>query len=168
MTIHALSLSTAYQHCAHCVPQFRVDPWNCCTLWPAYAFTPFCRYFLPPIIFYAGLSVKKKKFFRNFGSIATLGILGTYILFAVIALGLFAISKLPNLLNLTVRHDPYPKGSCLHLDMTRHTLWLQFAGVVSIADPMSLHAQQQTTPCRTAWRCAPHPRPSMRFRWLCC
>ena len=61
------------------------------------------RYFLPPIIFYAGLSVKKKKFFRNFASIATLGILGTYILFAVIALGLFAISKLPNLLNLTVR-----------------------------------------------------------------
>jgi NhaP-type Na+/H+ or K+/H+ antiporter len=60
------------------------------------------RYFLPPIIFYAGLSVKKKKFFRNFASIATLGILGTYILFAVIALGLFAISKLPNLLNLTV------------------------------------------------------------------
>jgi sodium/hydrogen exchanger-like protein 6/7 len=47
--------------------------------------------------------VKKKKFFRNFASIATLGILGTYILFAVIALGLFAISKLPNLLNLTVR-----------------------------------------------------------------
>lgn len=61
----------------------------------------FFTYFLPPIIFYAGLSVKKKKFFRNFGSIATLGILGTYILFAVIALGLLAISKLPNLLNLT-------------------------------------------------------------------
>jgi Sodium/hydrogen exchanger family len=67
---------------------------------------------LPPIIFYAGLSVKKKKFFRNFASIATLGILGTYILFAVIALGLFAISKLPNLLNLTVR-CPQPCLTCV-------------------------------------------------------
>ena len=61
------------------------------------------RYFLPPIIFYAGLSVKKKKFFRNFGSIATLGILGTYILFAVIAFCLYAISMLPNLLSFAVR-----------------------------------------------------------------
>ena len=64
---------------------------------------PRCRYFLPPIIFYAGLSVKKKKFFRNFGSIATLGILGTYILFAVIAFCLYAISMLPNLLSFAVR-----------------------------------------------------------------
>ncbi len=62
-----------------------------------------CRYFLPPIIFYAGLSVKKKKFFRNLGSIATLGILGTYILFAVIAFCLYAISMLPNLLSFAVR-----------------------------------------------------------------
>ena len=62
------------------------------------------RYFLPPIIFYAGLSVKKKKFFRNLGSIATLGILGTYILFAVIAFCLYAISMLPNLLSFGVRH----------------------------------------------------------------
>lgn len=60
------------------------------------------RYFLPPIIFFAGLSVKKKKFFRNFGSIATLGILGTYILFAIIAFFLYAISMLPNLLTFTV------------------------------------------------------------------
>ena len=53
--------------------------------------------------FYAGLSVKKKKFFRNLGSIATLGILGTYILFAVIAFCLYAISMLPNLLSFAVR-----------------------------------------------------------------
>ena len=32
--------------------------------------------------------------------------MGTYILFAIIAFCLFAISKLPNLLNLTVRNCP--------------------------------------------------------------
>ena len=43
-----------------------------------------CRYFLPPIIFFAGLSVRKKSFFRNFITIATYGIVGTYISFAII------------------------------------------------------------------------------------
>lgn len=46
-------------------------------------------FFLPPIIFYAGLSVKKKHFFRNFFTIAGYGILGTYVCFAVISLGLY-------------------------------------------------------------------------------
>ncbi len=49
-----------------------------------------CRsFFLPPIIFYAGLSVKKKHFFRNFFTIAGYGILGTYVCFALISLGLY-------------------------------------------------------------------------------
>lgn len=61
-----------------------------------------CRYLLPPIIFYAGLSVKKKQFFRNFVSIASFGILGTYIAFAVIAYVLYGFSKLPNILTLPV------------------------------------------------------------------
>ena len=61
-----------------------------------------CRYLLPPIIFYAGISVKKKQFFRNFASIATFGVLGTYIAFAVIACVLYAFSKLPNVLNFSV------------------------------------------------------------------
>ena len=43
-----------------------------------------CRYFLPPIIFFAGLSVRKKSFFRNFITIASYGIVGTYISFAII------------------------------------------------------------------------------------
>ena len=43
-----------------------------------------CRYFLPPIIFFAGVSVRKKAFFRNFISIASFGILGTYLEFAII------------------------------------------------------------------------------------
>ncbi len=53
--------------------------------------------------------MKKKKFFRNFGSIALLGIVGTWVLFGVIAFCLFAISKLPNLLSLTVRTHPSPQ-----------------------------------------------------------
>ena len=57
---------------------------------------------LPPIIFYAGLSVKKKQFFRNFVSIAAFGIVGTYIAFAVIACVLYGFSKLPNILTLPV------------------------------------------------------------------
>ncbi|KAI7845128.1 hypothetical protein COHA_001333 [Chlorella ohadii] len=55
------------------------------------AFTTFTvhSFFLPPIIFYAGLSVKKKHFFRNFFTIAGYGILGTYVCFALISLGLY-------------------------------------------------------------------------------
>ncbi|KAK9803320.1 hypothetical protein WJX73_001939 [Symbiochloris irregularis] len=61
----------------------------------------FFVYLLPPIIFYAGLSVKKKHFFRNFPTISAFGILGTYVAFAVIALALYAVAQLPNSLNLS-------------------------------------------------------------------
>ena len=61
-----------------------------------------CRYLLPPIIFYAGLSVKKKQFFRNFATIASFGIFGTYVAFALIALVLYGLAQLPNVLNLSV------------------------------------------------------------------
>ena len=64
----------------------------------------FYRYLLPPIIFYAGISVKKKQFFRNFASIASFGVLGTYIAFAVIACVLYVFSKLPNILNFSVSY----------------------------------------------------------------
>eukprot|EP00891_Asterochloris_glomerata_P003501 jgi/Astpho2/3501/e_gw1.00056.5.1_t len=56
-------------------------------------------YLLPPIILYAGLSVKKKQFFRNVLTISAFGVLGTYIQFTIMALVLFGFSKLPNVLN---------------------------------------------------------------------
>ena len=62
-----------------------------------------CRFFLPPIILYAGLSVRKKAFFRNLPTIASLGILGTYIAFAVIAFTLFGFS---HLLKITLAVSP--------------------------------------------------------------
>lgn len=75
-----------------------------------------CRYLLPPIIFYAGISVKKKQFFRNFASIAIFGVLGTYIAFAVIACVLYAFSKLPNVLNFSVSNTAL-------LFATMFTIW---------------------------------------------
>ncbi len=75
-----------------------------------------CRYLLPPIIFYAGISVKKKQFFRNFASIATFGVLGTYIAFAVIACVLYGFSKLPNVLNFSVSF------SQITVDTAHHSL----------------------------------------------
>ena len=72
-----------------------------------------CRYLLPPIIFYAGLSVKKKQFFRNFATIASFGIFGTYVAFALIALVLYGLAQLPNVLNLSVSplHISWGTGS---------------------------------------------------------
>ncbi|KAK9909738.1 hypothetical protein WJX75_006766 [Coccomyxa subellipsoidea] len=57
----------------------------------------FFVFFLPPIILYAGLSVRKKAFFRNLPTIASLGILGTYIAFAVIVVTLYGFSKFINI-----------------------------------------------------------------------
>lgn len=54
---------------------------------------PLNSFFLPPIIFYAGLSVKKKHFFRNFFTIAGYGIVGTYVAFALISLGLYVFLR---------------------------------------------------------------------------
>ena len=54
-------------------------------------------FFLPPIILYAGLSVRKKAFFRNAPTISAMGILGTYVAFALIASILWMFSGLISL-----------------------------------------------------------------------
>lgn len=68
-----------------------------------------CRFFLPPIIFSAGLSVRKKSFFRNFVSIASLGILGTYVALTFIVLTLLLYRKCFGFLNMQVRHSSTPQ-----------------------------------------------------------
>lgn len=47
------------------------------------------RFLLPPIIFYAGLSVRKRHFFKEFLTISGFGIAGTYACFALLSLGLW-------------------------------------------------------------------------------
>lgn len=101
----------------HCLPISSVHPALC----PAPDFTVWqqqqtgvtcvscCRFFLPPIIFSAGLSVRKKSFFRNFVSIASLGILGTYVALTFIVLTLLLYRKCFGFLNMQVNTAP-----CLH------------------------------------------------------
>lgn len=104
-----------------------------------------CRFFLPPIIFSAGLSVRKKSFFRNFVSIASLGILGTYVALTFIVLTLLLYRKCFGFLNMQVR-----SLSCLrfhsadqaltwplyvHSFASRHCLCAQFTW----SCPMTLH-----------------------------
>eukprot|EP00899_Mesostigma_viride_P009978 jgi/Mesvir1/18982/Mv18945-RA.1 len=47
----------------------------------------FFQYILPPIIFNAGFSVKKKQFFSNFYTIILYGVVGTVISFIIISIG---------------------------------------------------------------------------------
>ena len=62
-----------------------------------------CSFYLPPIILFAGLSVRKKAFFKQLPTIASLGIIGTYIAFALIAVLMFATSKFISGITLAVR-----------------------------------------------------------------
>ena len=83
---------------------------------PCHHNSPTRSFFLPPIIFYAGLSVKKKHFFRNFFTIAGYGIMGTYVCFALISLGLYLFLR--SFLSFGVRvlifGGPGLADSCTH------------------------------------------------------
>jgi len=51
----------------------------------AFQYEVYMDLLLPPIIFYAGFSIKKKAFFSNFGALVTLGVFGTIISAVVVA-----------------------------------------------------------------------------------
>lgn len=53
---------------------------------PCFPTIALCRFLLPPVIFWAGLSVEKKLFFSHLGSILTLGIAGTAVCFVITSL----------------------------------------------------------------------------------
>ena len=52
----------------------------------AFQYEVYMDLFLPPIIFYAGFSIKKKAFFSNFGALVTLGVFGTILSAVVMAM----------------------------------------------------------------------------------
>ncbi|PNH09920.1 Sodium/hydrogen exchanger 3 [Tetrabaena socialis] len=49
-------------------------------------------YLLPPVIFYAGLSVERRLFFSNLPSILSFGILGTLVSFVLISAALYSLA----------------------------------------------------------------------------
>lgn len=73
-------------------------------------------YLLPPVIFYAGLSVEKERFFQNLPSILSFGVVGTCMSAAVISAALYALTG-AHLLRLQVRRHPgsWGMGAWLHL-----------------------------------------------------
>jgi NhaP-type Na+/H+ or K+/H+ antiporter len=61
----------------------------------------YCRFLLPPVIFHAGLSVKRQLFMAHLVSILSFGVLGTVICFVLMSGGLFGLSQL-NMLRMEV------------------------------------------------------------------
>lgn len=74
-------------------PAAQGGPQKCCATTPRGTPTPppgkqvFFDALLPPIIFNAGFSVKKKNFFRNFTTLALFGVAGTFMTAAMVAAG---------------------------------------------------------------------------------
>ncbi|GAB4816283.1 hypothetical protein N2152v2_003329 [Parachlorella kessleri] len=106
------------------------------------------RFFLPPIIFYAGLSVKKKHFFRNFFTIAGYGVIGTYVCFALISTFLylfvgqlsFGELQLDNVKDLTFAVVMRILGEFLYLAVASSLLGL-FFGLLTAFCLRKMHIQ---------------------------
>ncbi|XP_065223200.1 sodium/hydrogen exchanger 6 isoform X2 [Planococcus citri] len=84
----------------------------------------FFNIILPPIIFHAGYSLKKKYFFKNFGAILTYALLGTAISSFVVGFSLY----------FCVQLMPHLKGKIQFLDS------LFFGALISPTDPLTILA----------------------------
>ncbi|XP_023179098.1 sodium/hydrogen exchanger 6 isoform X5 [Drosophila hydei] len=85
----------------------------------------FFNIILPPIIFYAGYSLKKKYFFRNLGAILTFAIVGTTLSAFLIGGLMYGCVKLM---------PKYLSSSCTFLDT------LYFGALISPTDPLTILA----------------------------
>ncbi|XP_067009188.1 sodium/hydrogen exchanger 6 isoform X2 [Anabrus simplex] len=83
----------------------------------------FFNIILPPIIFHAGYSLKRKYFFRNLGAILTYALVGTTISSFVVGALMYGFVQLP-----------YLKGSFTFLDT------LYFGALISSTDPLTILA----------------------------
>ncbi|XP_074859894.1 sodium/hydrogen exchanger 9 isoform X2 [Carettochelys insculpta] len=88
----------------------------------------FFNVLLPPIIFHAGYSLKKRHFFRNLGSILTYAFLGTAISCIIIGLIMYGFVK-------AMLHIGQLKGEDFHF-----TDCLFFGSLISATDPVTVLA----------------------------
>lgn len=87
----------------------------------------FFNILLPPIIFHAGYSLKKRQFFRNLGSIITYAFLGTAISCFVIGNLMYGVVKLMQILGQLA--DKFYYTDCLF-----------FGAIISATDPVTVLA----------------------------
>uniref|UniRef100_A0A8D2L1A6 Sodium/hydrogen exchanger n=1 Tax=Varanus komodoensis TaxID=61221 RepID=A0A8D2L1A6_VARKO len=87
----------------------------------------FFNILLPPIIFHAGYSLKKRHFFRNLGSILTYAFLGTAVSCFIIGNLMYGVVKLMNLVGQL--SDKFYYTDCLF-----------FGAIISATDPVTVLA----------------------------
>ncbi|KAE8664715.1 Sodium/hydrogen exchanger 2 [Hibiscus syriacus] len=100
----------------------------------------FFIYLLPPIIFNAGFSVKKKQFFRNFITIMLFGAVGTLISCTIISIGVIKFFKEMDIGSLDVGgfigifpYCPLPfQTGLIHVSASYYFLLLQFSAIGAI------------------------------------
>jgi hypothetical protein len=78
--VPAAAATATASHYLHCHCRRRCPPPPCCP-------QMFFEVLLPPVIFNAGFSIKKKNFFRHFTTLTLFGVVGTFMTAGLIAAG---------------------------------------------------------------------------------